>query len=449
MPLEQQTLLMTSNDLQKNAYFLSTFLHIGLLLGIGYVVLGIPIDHFFYPDLFGTFVIIRIIAAVCLIALLILCYRPLVYRIPYTLSFLASITLCLLTSIIIMLSDGAASHYYLGLSFVLFATAIFQPGAPKKLFGLFLIMIAVYILACLWNDPKQSLLQDSAFVYRIVFLGLTFCVSFIAHTLLPKIFKFHLLIAFEQKLEERYQQKQKFFSNTIHEIRNALTLVILPLEQLQRKSQSLPDTLKRHIETAHSNSNYLLKLSEELLELSRKEHHSNVLSKQLINFGGFVFETVNTIRPLAEEKKLSLSIKQCAESIFIQADKALLRKALLNLLSNAIKFTPSGGKVDVTISLSGSDVLVRIKDTGKGITQEELDNIFERFYQSPNNTSSQKGVGIGLALVREIIHRHGGVVNGESNLKKGTTFTFSLPIILQDKNSSKRIEALKEEHITK
>lgn len=258
------------------------------------------------------------------------------------------------------------------------------------------------------------------FFYQLGILVFTFCVSLGVNILFSRKLRFYPLAS--------YQEKQELFLNTIHEIRNALTLIILPLERIKKKSASVPKELQNHVETAYSNTNYLLTLSEELLEFSRTKSDAVELSKESINIGGFIFEMINIIRPIAEEKGLSLHFEQTSEKVFIKGDKDLLKKAFLNLLANAIKFTLSGGKVEISTHLSGNGAMIKIEDTGKGIPQEDLDRIFERFYRSPSHVSTHKGTGIGLALVREIIHKHGGEISGKSSSKKGTAFTLWLPI---------------------
>ncbi|GAB4043699.1 hybrid sensor histidine kinase/response regulator transcription factor [Spirosoma jeollabukense] len=236
-----------------------------------------------------------------------------------------------------------------------------------------------------------------------------------------------------EQLKTVDELKTRFFSNITHEFRTPLSLIISPVEKLLQSSQfDLPT--RQTLALVQRNANQLLRLINQLLDLSKLEANHMTVSLMRGDVPEFVCQVVEPFWQKADQKGVTLLYSQegsLQEQLF-DADK--WEKILTNLLSNALKFTGEGGQVTVAltpVSAMGkvSAVQIRIADTGIGISPEKLPHIFDRFYQVDNSrTRAYEGTGIGLALVNELIELIGGEIRVDSQLNMGTTFVVTLPV---------------------
>ncbi len=223
--------------------------------------------------------------------------------------------------------------------------------------------------------------------------------------------------------------KTAFFSNVSHEFRTPLTLMLGPVEELLAKSHTdLPPAAKKQLELVNRNGTRLLRLVNTLLDFSRIEAGRMQAVYQPTDLSGFTVELASVFRSATEKAglRLELDCPKLPEPVFV--DRNMWEKVVLNLLSNAFKFT-FDGEIAVSLFQSGSNVELRVRDTGVGIAAEELPRLFDRFHRIENSRSrTHEGSGIGLALVLELVKLHGGAVRAESTYGKGTTFIVSLPL---------------------
>ncbi len=229
-----------------------------------------------------------------------------------------------------------------------------------------------------------------------------------------------------EALAELDRAKTAFFSNVSHEFRTPLTLMLGPLEDAL-ESTALPPAQRESLAVAHRNSLRLLRLVNTLLDFSRIEAGRAEASFEPVDVGRLTAELASAFRSTVERAGLSFDIRceEPAASVFL--DRDMWEKVVLNLLSNAFKFTFTGG---ITVSLvdCGDAVELAVRDTGVGIPPEELPHVFERFHRVRGTEGrTHEGTGIGLALVSELIHIHGGDVRVESELGVGSTFTVRIP----------------------
>jgi signal transduction histidine kinase len=153
------------------------------------------------------------------------------------------------------------------------------------------------------------------------------------------------------------------------------------------------------------------------------------LDRQPVSLDVLCQEMVEYVRPLAEERRLTLSLKLDPSPIRVLGDARRLKQVVLNLLDNAIKYTPAGGQIQVEVERVGSAAVGNVIDTGCGIPADDVPHIFERFYRRRQKTESHSdGFGLGLAICRWIVEAHGGTIRVSSQPKQGTQFTFELPI---------------------
>jgi ligand-binding sensor domain-containing protein/signal transduction histidine kinase/AraC-like DNA-binding protein len=233
------------------------------------------------------------------------------------------------------------------------------------------------------------------------------------------------------KSEEVHQAKLQFFTNISHEFRTPLTLIIGPLE---RFIAAEADTVRRkQLGMMHRNANRLLRLVNQLMDLRKTERGEMKLKVQELDLVAFLNEMVFSFEELSHQKHIVLQLEAEAERIMGWADPEFLDKILYNLLSNAYKFTSSGGRIVISVrreSLYGQErVRIGVEDTGKGMRPEELERIFELFYQVPGLGSPlQKGSGIGLHLTKMLVKLHRGEISVSSEVDRGTNFSVALPL---------------------
>ena len=237
------------------------------------------------------------------------------------------------------------------------------------------------------------------------------------------------------KLRELDRFKTRFFANVSHEFRTPLTMIVGPLENAINGAYGhLADPLKRQAEIMLRNALRLMRLINQLLDLSKLEAGKMQLKAGHRNIVEFLDGVLLTMTPLAEQKGIDLQFEASASDINLYFEPDKFEKVFYNLLSNASKFTPRGGTISTTVRELAPDdeapegwVEICVADTGKGIPEDQLPHIFDRFHQvDGSNTREHEGTGIGLALVKEMIELHGGRVSAESAVGVGTAFTILL-----------------------
>ncbi len=231
-----------------------------------------------------------------------------------------------------------------------------------------------------------------------------------------------------EKLRKLDVVKTQFFSNVSHELRTPLTLTIGPLEDLKNKESNLGEAESSKVSLALRNAKRLLTLVSEILDISRLEASDDKLLVQNLDLADSIKSIAHNFNPLATRENIHFSI-QTPDSLDAWYNQDQIDKVVTNLLSNAFKFTPSGKEISITLTKQNNKAVIKVSDTGMGISQEDLPFIFDRFYQSSNSKSRlQHGTGIGLALVKHLVELHGGTITAESELGKGTSFMVTLPL---------------------
>ena len=228
------------------------------------------------------------------------------------------------------------------------------------------------------------------------------------------------LISLNAEMKEVTAQKLQFFTNVSHEVRTPLTLILAPLDRLIVSLRESP--YASDLGLIQKNANRLLRVINQILDFRKVEGKQEKLAVREIDLVPFVGEIKSYFDSMASVRAISYtftsSIKQC--TLWIDPD--LLEKVFFNLLSNAFKFTPEGGSVRIELTEEGGRVFIRVIDTGSGIRPANLPHLFDRFYTEDRSM----GTGIGLHLVKEYIHMHGGEIRVESEPGQRTTFTVCL-----------------------
>nr|MBI1232124.1 response regulator [Cytophagales bacterium] len=250
-----------------------------------------------------------------------------------------------------------------------------------------------------------------------------------------------------EKMQEIDHLKSRFFANISHEFRTPLTLILGPLEKFI--SQTLPQNPDRALfQMMQRNGKKLLHLINQLLDLSKIESGDMKLVLKPTDLNTFLEGVLLSFASLAEKKKIRYRMMCPAEKLVAYVDSDKLEIILVNLLSNAFKFTPELGEIIVTvqtipletkpkaipiqptdIACTGRSLEIIVKDSGEGIAEDQLNKIFDRFYQvSPTLHGDKEGSGIGLSLVKELVALHQGEIRVENQLQQGCCFIVKLPI---------------------
>jgi signal transduction histidine kinase/ActR/RegA family two-component response regulator len=234
-----------------------------------------------------------------------------------------------------------------------------------------------------------------------------------------------------EEAETANRLKDEFLATVSHELRTPLNAVLGWARMLTSK-QLNEERAAHAIETIHRNASALAHIIDDLLDVSRIVAGTLHLVHHPVDLAAVVEAAFDAVRPLAEAKNTQLHFAPDPSSTeVVSGDADRLQQVVVNLLSNAIKFTPENGRVDVSIKHAGSNLELAVEDTGEGISPDFLPHVFDRFRQADSATSRRHGgLGLGLAIVRQLVELHGGTVRADSSGPgKGATFTVRLPIL--------------------
>jgi signal transduction histidine kinase len=233
-----------------------------------------------------------------------------------------------------------------------------------------------------------------------------------------------------RRLQEVDKLKSDFVSNVSHELRTPLTAVdALTDNMLDGLTGALNEKQVRYITDIKASADRLARLINDILDLSVIESGKVGFNPQRFPIIGLINETIEILKPVAQENLIHLKPGSADPNIAAWADRDKVTQVLTNLISNAIKFTPSGGEVNVTVGENGSGwIKISVSDTGPGIASEQANRIFDEFYQvrHPGEKKS-KGAGLGLAISKKLVEMHGGRIWVESTRGTGSTFFFTVP----------------------
>ncbi|MFQ6015166.1 MAG: GAF domain-containing protein [Anaerolineae bacterium] len=226
------------------------------------------------------------------------------------------------------------------------------------------------------------------------------------------------------------QMKSDFLSTVSHELRTPLFSIQGFVKLL--KDGKVPDTATQQefLTIVNEQVEHLTRLVNDLLDLSRLDTGRPLkIEKQLVTMDGIVEGAVAKLRPMAQEKGISLAAGIAPTLPPVEADPQRLEQVITNLVENGIKFTPEQGEVEVTVKVKEMELLIQVRDTGIGIPPDALPRVFDRFYQVDHSTTRRAGgTGLGLHITKEIVEAHGGRIWAESTPGEGSTFSFTLPL---------------------
>lgn len=234
-----------------------------------------------------------------------------------------------------------------------------------------------------------------------------------------------------RRAEEANLAKSRFLATMSHELRTPLN-AILGFSQIMKEGLLGPienDSYREYVGDIYSSGDHLLNLINEILDLSRIEAGRYELNEEAVELIDIVEDCRSLISIRAKGKDISIKVTSEAEMPRLWADERAIRQVVLNLLSNAIKFTPQGGEISVSVGwTSGGGQYVSIKDTGSGVSEEEIPTVLSQFGQGTNALkSAEQGTGLGLPISQALVNMHSGTFDFKSKLRVGTTVTISFP----------------------
>lgn len=222
-------------------------------------------------------------------------------------------------------------------------------------------------------------------------------------------------------------QQSDLISEMVHELRTPLTSILAYSDMLIEAPLS-SDQRIQFLETIRDEADRLTNLTNDFLDMARLASGRATLNRELINLTKIIHNAVNVLRPQAVERGIHIVVRASDKLPQIWGDEKRIHQIVLNLVSNAVKYNKPNGSVTVATDIVGEWLQVQVSDTGKGISPENLPRMFEKFFRESDAEGYARGTGLGLAITKQLIEAHGGRIEVESQLDKGTTFTFTLPL---------------------
>ena len=260
------------------------------------------------------------------------------------------------------------------------------------------------------------------------------------------------LIELSKRIQEVTTDKISFFTNITHEFRTPITLIMGPIDRALKLSSNAE--VKEQLNIVERNSKSLLSLVNQLLDFRKVESGKVVIVKKRNNLREFISDVVLPFEAFAKERQIRVRCLMRLSATYYQYDEEWMRKVIVNLLSNSIKFTPNGGVVTLYVcsfadERKNSSMFISVSDTGVGILKDDLEKIFDRFYQSRKNVKfpmqGQSGTGIGLYLCKRIINEHGGRIYARNNSGAGSSIRILMPMeVSADQQEQVRVMPVEE-----
>jgi signal transduction histidine kinase len=407
-------------------------------------------DYLLEPRHFDYFLVLRLAAATINTVLVVAVHQRKLQRFTWEAFWLWLFTKGLFIALMLRVIDASSyMAYVVGFTLVIYAAGLLPYWSPRWAVNIVGVLIVLSLLR--FSRPEASLIQREAIASAFVLLsaaGLSLIMASFKYSLARRDFltrralsglarREHdarvdldrasgALRAALDQLKELDRLKGQFFANISHELRTPLTLILTPLEDmrpgLDRPRQHTLDIVRRNAER-------LLRLIDDLLELSRLDAGGLRLSLSEIDLRALSSGVYESALASARARGIRFDLRADAGVQRVSGDAHRLEIVLTNLVSNALKFTPNDGSVLISIQHLPDGAQIDVSDTGPGIAEEDLPHVFERFFQvlRTDRRRAAGGVGIGLALAKELVELHGGRLWVSSTLQEGSVFSVFLP----------------------
>ncbi len=408
--------------------------------GYGLVALLMPagstLDWFTHADWVTEFAFIRLGSSVVALVCLWMTYLGPWAERSTVLQTLPALIAAAGVELMVMPLGAASSEYYGGLSLCIVALAVLHTWRWPRVLGLSAAIVAMWLIPAV-PEVVQGQARWSLFYNNLYFLVLTTAIAVPSTQMRYRAAKREFeareaLAATSTKLSSALDRarevdrlKSEFFANISHELRTPLTLILSPVDELL--SKLMPGVERDALSIVRRNAARLLTMIDDLLDLARLEAGGLRLKVMQLDMTSLARSMTENAVPAATAKGIDLTFSVAGEGDQIFGDPPRLEIIITNLIGNAIKFTPPGGRIDVQVFYNLAGASIEVADTGPGISKGQQDKVFERFHQTETSERRQQGgVGIGLALARELAQLHGGSLTVESKIGEGSTFTLFL-----------------------
>jgi response regulator RpfG family c-di-GMP phosphodiesterase/signal transduction histidine kinase len=394
------------------------------------------LDRFVYPELSGTFLLIRTLVLIGNAIILLFTFIKNASKHSMLLKIVAYLLYSSSIIVMVNMTGGYLSPYFAGLNIVLIGFMFLMPLDGFRTIVVCLIVYIGYLLPILLGqkiEQRDIFLNNNFFLLTTMILAIAS--SFLSTRMHMKEFEARYNLAkANEDLKKLDKLKTRFFANVSHEVRTPLTSIIAPLQSLRQGDVgSLNLDQGELLDQIHRNAVRLLDLINQMLDFSKLEAGKVHLRLSYVDMAEYTGEIVSLFREVSTRKGLKLSFEtapETSEPMYIDRDR--YERIITNLIRNSVKFTESGG-LTVGLKKSGDMMELTVADTGIGIPKEDLPKIFNRFEQvDGTSTRSYEGTGLGLAIVDESVKLLHGTIKVESVEDVGSVFTISIPLNLAD-----------------
>ncbi len=410
---------------------------LGYVLSALLMPAGVLLDIVVLPEKAKSFLIIRLAAGALALACLGLTYLRGAAKHPVLLGAGPPFICASAIELLIAHSSGAVSPYYAGLNLCILAVAVLYTWRWQQAALVSCGILALWLVPAL-PDLLAKKLEFAPLFNNLYFLTLTSVIAVssavIRYRSAEREHAARLglaetsaeLAATLARVQELDRLKNEFFANVSHELRTPLTLILTPIEDLLTRKFS--DGTREALQVIRRNAYRLLRLIDDLLDLARLDVGGLRLHVAELDLVELANRVADAAKASAEARHIALGVDASERELVAYGDPHRLEIVLTNLVGNALKFSPDGASIRVRIYGDEKNLHLDVIDTGPGIAKQELERIFDRFYQvEGSERRRQGGAGIGLALAKKLVDLHGGALSVVSELGKGSTFSIALP----------------------
>ena len=409
-----------------------------------FMLVGALLDAVVYPHLVAPFISLRGGAAGLLVlggwSILHVKSERVVRLLTHLLVFIPVVSI----EIMIIAANDEHSSYYGGINLVLVGAALLLRWRLRDsvMNGCVCVISFVVVMGLTEVTYKEGFIP-SYFVFVTTAISIL-ATYFYSRSRFREFVLYSKLEESNDKLKAIDETKSRFFANLSHELRTPLTLILGPTENLRASNLAKADPIvEDHLDTIEENGYRLLRLINDILDLVKLDSGESPPRPESIHVADFINGLTSNLRPVANLKGIDISCRcNVVEQSDVWLDRDRLEKIMLNLAVNAVKFTPTGGSIVMSADTEAGELLLAVSDTGEGMSEEDVANVFVRFWQADMSARRKhRGAGIGLSLVKSLVESMDGEVTVESVLGEGTVFQISIPTPEPpQKESSQRVE---------
>lgn len=398
----------------------------GSLVAIFSWIIFIPLDRYLYPQLP---IIIYFRLGLFAVGLLAFGLYFTSYFKPKGYFLLSLIDYYLLYATAVILGIVAADPVYMGGFCIVILVIAFAPFRVRHAYFLLISSLLVFVIVGVFWGMKFEKPNELYGLYNLLIaVSITLLGTLVFDRLRKNSYGNSVLIKKTNvELQKANKTKSELLQIAAHDLKDPLQVIIGYTDMLQMKFQG-DQFAKDKLEKIYRSTDHMIKLITGLLEIASIESGKLVLNETEINLGSLAKEVVSNNQPASEKKNQSIEC-EAGDGCIITGDRMLVQQVLENLVGNAVKFSPHGKTIWVTVVRQDVTVLVKVRDEGPGLTEEDKKKLFGKFQRlSAKPTGKESSTGLGLALTKELVVLHGGTIRVESEYGKGCEFIIELPM---------------------